>query len=128
VSGDLALVNRVPEAKTVKRRLHELVVDAVEPASIASWWGDLLGGTTVHDPRGYSFVTDIPGAPFEAWSFVPVPEPKQVKNRIHIDVFVDDVTAVITAGATVLRSKDHEIRWHVLADPEGNEFRVFDRS
>jgi predicted enzyme related to lactoylglutathione lyase len=29
------------------------------------------------------------------------------------------------AGATVLREQDGEIRWTVMADPEGNEFCVF---
>jgi hypothetical protein len=73
-------------------------------------------------------VNAIPHAPFEAWLFVPVPEPKQVKNRIHINVIADDLTALIIVGATALRPKDHEIRWHVLADPEGNEFCVVERS
>jgi hypothetical protein len=31
----------------------------------------------------------------------------------------------VALGATVLRAPDEEIRWHVLADPEGNEFCVF---
>ena len=31
------------------------------------------------------------------------------------------------AGATLLRSRDDEISWDVMADPEGNEFCVFDR-
>jgi hypothetical protein len=34
--------------------------------------------------------------------------------------------ALLDAGATLLRPKDSEIHWHVLADPEGNEFCAFD--
>jgi predicted enzyme related to lactoylglutathione lyase len=57
--------------------------------------------------------------------FLPVPEPKTVKNRIHWDVLVDDLAALVSAGATILRPADDEIRWTVLADPEGNEFCAF---
>jgi predicted enzyme related to lactoylglutathione lyase len=63
--------------------------------------------------------------PFEGISFVPVPEPKTAKNRIHIDVTTDDLDAVVSAGAAVLRRQDDEIGWTVLADPEGNEFCAF---
>jgi hypothetical protein len=57
--------------------------------------------------------------------FAPVPEPKTVKNRIHWDVWADDVQPLLDAGATLLRARDDEIGWDVLADPEGNEFCVF---
>ena len=57
--------------------------------------------------------------------FVPVPEPKTVKNRIHWDVDTADVGQLVAAGATVLRERDDEIGWTVLADPEGNEFCAF---
>ena len=55
----------------------------------------------------------------------PVPEPKTVKNRLHWDVR-GDVDELIAAGARLLRARDEEISWDVLADPEGNEFCVFD--
>ncbi len=54
----------------------------------------------------------------------PVVEPKTVKNRVHLDV-VGDSTALQAAGATLLRARDAEIGWDVLADPEGNEFCCF---
>jgi hypothetical protein len=57
--------------------------------------------------------------------FVPVPEPKMVKNRIHWDVTVPAVAPLVEAGAVVLREPDDDIGWHVLADPEGNEFCAF---
>src|SRR5207302_801039 len=53
-----------------------------------------------------------------------LPEPKTVKNRIHWDVTVPGVAPLVGAGATVLREPGGDIRWHVLADPEGNEFCV----
>lgn len=55
---------------------------------------------------------------------VPVPDEKVVKNRMHLDVYgvADELLGL---GATLVRGKDNEIDWDVLADPEGNEFCVF---
>jgi catechol 2,3-dioxygenase-like lactoylglutathione lyase family enzyme len=106
-------------------RLYEVVVDAVDHAAIARWWGEILGASVVHDERGLSWIEDIPGAPFESLDFGPVPEPKTAKNRIHWDVLTDDVDGLVARGATVLRSRDDEIGWTVMADPEGNEFCAF---
>ena len=55
---------------------------------------------------------------------VPVSEPKILKNRMHFDL-IGDPAALLAAGATVVRARDHDIEWDVLADPEGNEFCVF---
>ena len=110
-------------------RLKDLEVDSVDHAAIAAWWARVLGGT-VHDDDGeYSYVSDVPGAPFEDIDFVTVPEPKTVKNRLHWDVTLRpgvSIADLVEAGATVLRERDDEIRWTVMADPEGNEFCVFD--
>jgi catechol 2,3-dioxygenase-like lactoylglutathione lyase family enzyme len=105
-------------------RLYEVVVDAVEPAAIATWWAGVLGAQLVHDDRGFSYLAPIPGAPFDSFDFVPVPEPRTVKNRIHWDV-TGSVDSLLAAGASLLRAPDSEIDWSVLADPEGNEFCVF---
>jgi hypothetical protein len=51
--------------------------------------------------------------------FVPVPEPKAAKNRVHWDVVVTGVAPLVAAGATVVREPDAGIRWHVMAGPEG---------
>jgi len=106
-------------------RLYEIGVDAVEPGTIAQWWGKVLDAPVVHDERGFSWVHEIDGAPFESMDFAPVPEAKTVKNRIRWDVTTDDVGALVAAGARVLRPRDDEISWTVLADPEGNEFCAF---
>ncbi|WP_309227476.1 VOC family protein [Micromonospora thermarum] len=52
---------------------------------------------------------------------------KTVKNRMHRDVDLVDPepTALIRAGATLLREPTDQTRWWVLADPEGNEFCAF---
>ena len=107
-------------------RLLELIVDAVDPAAQARWWAGLVGGEVKHRPgEPYHWLENVPGLPFPYWVFIPVPEPKTVKNRIHWDVTADELQPVLDAGATLLRPKDDEIGWWVCADPEGNEFCVF---
>jgi hypothetical protein len=75
--------------------------------------------------NGWFSLEGIPDMPIRSMDFVPVPEPKTVKNRIHWDVTVAAVAPLATAGAVVLREPDDDIDWHVLADPEGNEFCAF---
>jgi len=111
--------------------LMEIVYDTKDVASataISTWWAEVLGGHAKdqHD-RGFSYVEDVPGAPFECLVFVQVPEPKTVKNRVHIDVTTDDLDALVAKGARLLRAQDDEIGWNVMADPDGNEFCAFVR-
>ena len=61
--------------------------------------------------------------------FVPVPEAKRIKNRLHIDLVPDDrdaeVERLLALGASRADvGQDDEVTWVVLADPEGNEFCV----
>jgi Glyoxalase-like domain len=106
-------------------RMHGLVVDCADAGSLARWWGEVYAAPVVYDDRGFATVEQVPGMPILTMDFLPVPERKTVKNRIHWDVSVDDLAPLIERGATVLRAADDEIRWHVLADPEGNEFCAF---
>jgi hypothetical protein len=105
--------------------LMEVAVDSGDPVRIATWWADVLGMERQDHEEGYSYLEPVPGAPFEAMVFAPVPEPKTVKNRIHFDVDTSDVQLLLDAGATLLRGPDDEISWSVLADPDGNEFCAF---
>ena len=113
----------------VTNRLYELVWDCPDDAAashdIAAWWGQVLGARVVDDDRGFSYLLDLDGAPWDSFDFVPVPEPKTVKNRVHIDVWADDVAALVDHGATVLRPQGPDLGWTVLADPLGNEFCAF---
>lgn len=110
-------------------RLYEIIVDCADPDPIARWWATLLGGHVGHvEQYGVAYVDDIAGAPFENLVFVPVPEPKTVKNRIHIDLVCPDLDAVVDHGARVLRPRGDapgDVDWTVLADPDGNEFCAF---
>ncbi len=108
-------------------RCHGVVVDSADPELACRWWARVLGVEVGHDPdQGWWWLTDVPGMPITSMDFVPVPEPKTVKNRVHWDVY-GDVEALEAAGARLLRSPDDDIRWTVMADPEGNEFCVFSR-
>lgn len=106
-------------------RLNQIVVDCLEPAPLARFWAALLGGDPVYRAHGWAHVTP-PGWP--RISFQPVPEPKAVKNRLHLDVEVDDIaeaTRTATAlGATTLSGihTDEQGSFQVLLDPAGNEF------
>ena len=107
-------------------RLYELAVDAADPKAIASWWSDVFAARLGGDEQGgYWWVDEIDGAPFDAMTFAPVPEPKSVKNRVHWDVSVADLAPLSEAGATLLRPPAAAAGWHVMADPEGNEFCAF---
>lgn len=111
-----------------RHRLKDVVVDAVDHAAIARWWAEVIGGTLTHSDDGYSHLDDIAGSTLESMDFVPVPEPKTVKNRIHWDVTLtpgSTIEDLVAAGASILRAEDDEITWTVMADPEGNEFCVF---
>ncbi|MGH3736462.1 MAG: VOC family protein [Micromonosporaceae bacterium] len=107
------------------RPLLALVVDAVDARRQAAWWHTVLGGRTRQHRPGWWALADIPGAPFEELLFIEVPEPKTVKNRIHWDLTIPEPQPLVTHGARILREPDGMVRWHVLADPEGNEFCVF---
>jgi Glyoxalase-like domain len=102
-------------------RLYEVVLDAADHRAVGRWWSELLGGRLVDEGKDFVSIADIPGAPFEYLDVGWVPEPKTVKNRVHLDV-VGDVAEIVARGATVLAGHP---RWTVLADPEGNEFCVF---
>ncbi|MEJ7833678.1 MAG: VOC family protein [Nocardioides sp.] len=104
-------------------RLHGIGVDCADPQAVAAWWGEAFGIT----PRSWDegpWWTLERATPDETLTidFAPVPEPKTVKNRIHWDVRgrVADLEA---HGATRLWEQPG---WTTLADPEGNEFCVFE--
>jgi len=107
--------------------LKDVVVDATDHRAIATWWSEVFGAT-LGTSDDYSWVDDIPGAPTESFDFVPVPEPKTEKNRVHWDVVLLGDTRVddlVERGATVLLLPGADRDWTVMADPEGNEFCVF---
>jgi catechol 2,3-dioxygenase-like lactoylglutathione lyase family enzyme len=105
-------------------RVHGIVVDSADPERVAAWWAGLLGARLTDNAEhggGWWTVLGATDDPVLTMDFVPVPEPKTVKNRLHWDVR-GTVAEFVEAGATHLWDTP---RWTVLADPEGNEFCVF---
>ncbi|MFG1872705.1 VOC family protein [Micromonospora arborensis] len=103
-----------------------LVVDSTDPVAQATWWAGVVGGVVEHGPA-HASVIGASGFPWDHWVFAGVSEPKTVKNRLHWDVDLVDPepTALIGAGATLLREPNARSNWWVLTDPEGNEFCAF---
>ncbi|MFV2010980.1 MULTISPECIES: VOC family protein [unclassified Micromonospora] len=106
---------------------ENLVVDAHDPARLARWWAQALGYQIVHEA---SDEVEIRRAPDQlpGLIFVPVPESKQLKNRLHIDLRPTDQAAeverLVDMGARRVDIDQGDVTWMVLADPEGNEFCV----
>jgi hypothetical protein len=112
------------ETDDKRHGLFELIIDSDrDPKAIARWWAEVFGAR-LHEEDDYAYLEEVPALPFETIDFVPVPEPKTVKNRVHFDVW-GDVEALQAKGATVLRAPDDTIDWTIMADPDGNEFCVF---
>ena len=105
-------------------RLHGLVVDCADPGASARWWGSVYG-VEVTDNGGWFTLEGVPGMPIRTMDFVPVPESKTAKNRVHWDVTTPEPTALVAAGAALLCEPGGDIGWWVLADPDGNEFCAF---
>lgn len=109
-------------------RPYELVLataDAETSADGARWWATTFGGTVVDDDHGFSYVEGVPGMPWKTLDLIPVPEGKVTKNRVHWDVTCPDLSALLAHGATLLHGPTDATPWHVLADPQGNEFCAF---
>jgi len=116
-------------------RIKSITVDCADHIALAEFWSQVTGfQEDPDDPNN-------PGDP--AWGivsadgslhllFVPVPEPKTVKNRVHLDIVPldrtrdEEVERLMGLGATFVA--DHRRPdgkgWVVLADPEANEFCV----
>jgi predicted enzyme related to lactoylglutathione lyase len=108
---------------------EQVVVDAADPAALGGWWARALGWTVVNDAADEFEIRESPER-LPGLLFVPVPDAKTVKNRLHLDFRPDDqhaeITRLLELGAThahVGQNPAH-VPWVVLADPEGNEFCV----
>jgi hypothetical protein len=113
-------------------RLYSVVIDCEDHDALGRWWAETLGWTVVHaDARELAIVPSSGPEVLEAIVFVPVPEPKVGKNRLHLDLasttFADQsdiVEGVIARGAQRADIGQRDVSWVVLRDPEGNEFCV----
>jgi hypothetical protein len=132
----------------------QVTIDSTAPHPLADWWADALGWE--REPSDEAFIRSMVeqgyardsdtmrhggelvwvegaairhptgGAPRVLFQLVP--EPKTVKNRVHLDVAVGsenvaaEVERLAARGATVLhQGQQGPHRWVTMADPEGNE-------
>lgn len=108
-------------------RWSGVTVDSVDPPRLARFWSALLGREEGPSEPGWVYL-GARGDVLPRLVFQPVPERKQGKTRIHLDVCVDDISAgiaeVISLGGTFTgeRHDYDEGVVVVMADPEGNEF------
>jgi catechol 2,3-dioxygenase-like lactoylglutathione lyase family enzyme len=118
-------------------RITELVLDCRDPEGLAAFWAEVLGWSVVgREPDGGVEIGPA-GGPYPAQPtivFSPSAEPKAGKLRLHWDVNATDrdqaaeLDRLLGLGATradVGQTGDEQ--WHVLADPEGNEFCLLRR-
>jgi hypothetical protein len=106
---------------------EQTIIDARDPAGLGRWWQVALGWVVVNDdPEEFEIrpsPQQLPGL-----LFARVPEPKTVKNRLHVDFRPDDqdreVERMLGLGASRVDVGQGEQSWVVLADPEGNEFCI----
>ena len=111
-------------------RLGNITFDCGDVLKLAAFWSAVLGRPL--DKGSSESFASIGGTDGErrepAWYFNKVREPKQAKNRVHIDLVNPDRNAVkelVRLGATVIGK--HRISghgWTVMQDPEGNEFCI----
>ena len=114
-------------------RLQNISIDCHDAERLASFWRDALGWRITSVEPEEVVIEPPVGSPDEGIVpdilFLPVPEGKTAKNRLHLDFRPVDqeleVQRLINLGATrVDIGQTAECTWVVLADPEGNEFCV----
>jgi predicted enzyme related to lactoylglutathione lyase len=112
----------------VNVRVLGLSIDCADPLSQAEFWSEVLGRPVNPGANGQDAAID-PTNPSSGprLAFHKVPEPKTVKNRLHLDLITDQFDAeskrLTDLGATPIRDIEKPAaRWTTFADPEGNEF------
>ncbi|MEU6979209.1 MULTISPECIES: VOC family protein [unclassified Streptomyces] len=114
-------------------RISELVIDCVDPERLASFWSEVLGyvelsreedGSIEIGPADTGF-----GGPQPTLVLSPSTDPRPARLRLHIDVSPTDrdkdaeLERLLALGAEPADiGQTGTENWHVLTDPEGNEF------
>jgi hypothetical protein len=107
----------------------ELTLDCNDLEILATFWSAALHyDRSLPDLEGY-VALEPPAGEGIPLTLQRVPEPKLTKNRLHLDLLVEDVEAevnrLLRLGARRLEDHvDYGTHWSVLADPESNEFCV----
>ena len=101
----------------------DLALDAVDPLRLGRFWAAALGLALEKLDDGDTALRG-PTPQHAVWINA-VPEPRTVKNRMHLDVHARSVDELLDLGATLAEQFAH---WTVMADPEGGEFCAFPRT
>jgi len=119
----------------VTARISHTTFDALDAYAQSAFWGRVLDfGEDPDDPNepGDEECMIFSGDRSQKILFIDVPDAKQVKNRIHLDLVPatgtreEELARLTGLGARIvedLRRPDGG-GWVVLADPEGNEFCI----
>ena len=111
-----------------------ITFDCTDALKLARFWAEVLEWNVFHDgsPEVLVAPTYPPSGGQPTMLFIPVPEPRAGKNRVHVDLEPTDrtrdeeVQRLLELGATVV--EDHRtadgVGWVWMADPEGNDFCV----
>lgn len=125
--------------------LRDVVFDAHHALNLARFWDAVLDSHALRplDDQLIAWLEEHgidpdnpPGVPLEPTGgeglriyFNTVPDPTPGKNRLHIDVTLREraeLERLLELGATVVSPpEEHQERWWILADPEGNQFCAF---
>ena len=111
--------------------VQNIVFDCADAYQLALFWSQVTGHPLADDDNPGDPVASIAQPDGPTLFFCGVPEPKVVKNRVHVCLRPDgrrdeEVERLLGIGATLvsdLRRPDGT-GWAVLADPDGNEFCV----
>jgi hypothetical protein len=117
----------------VTSAFRNITVDCRDARALATFWAEVLGWNVYFDDDPEVLVApSFPPPAGPTMLFIPVPEPRSVKNRMHLDVQPHDrtrdeeVARLLGLGASIVEDhrKDDGSGWVWLADPEGNDFCV----
>ncbi|MDJ0467070.1 VOC family protein [Streptomyces sp. H27-C3] len=110
--------------------LHHIVVDTHDLPGLARFWAEALRWRVLSEREREVVIGPDESAPV-GMCFMPVTDPKAVKNRLHLDLTTtaedrdSEIDRLLGLGARrVDVGQSGEESWTVLADPEGNEFCV----
>ena len=116
-------------------RISELVLSCADPERLALFWSEVLGYVELDREEG-AIEIGPPDAGFGGLQptiiLSPSSDPRVGKLPLHIDINPVDrdqdaeLQRLLDLGAVPADvGQTGDENWHVLADPEGNEFCVF---
>jgi predicted enzyme related to lactoylglutathione lyase len=117
----------MPESSKPVAKLGATVIDVNNLELEKTFWQAALGVQPASEPDGYVFFKAQQGR--SGLTLQKVPESKTTKNRVHLDLEVENLDKGIkqleAIGAKVIQTTPAEgWQWVVMTDPEGNEFCV----